>query len=326
MENSMSIPARETKTASGRAAAAILGLISLALVLSPHPPTDRLIPALATLAGEHRFLASALLQSSFAFAIGAGAAVFAAFAILRILDILGLKRAGALLRRRRHSWLATFTAYVLCLAILALARRCAWIGGTSQRSGENGIPERGSATAGVPPLESDGLSAEESRQPLPAVPFLPFAAAGALLVGGISFVLLRSRDGRGSAVAAPTALEDTAGASEAQKALAIAASRRKLESGGSAREAIIACYAEMCALFAPDGGAIAGAARSARNLTAREFAALLRSEGSGEPEIAALTSVFEKARYSNEDCAEADRLRAIESLQALELLYGGGGS
>jgi hypothetical protein len=96
----------------------------------------------------------------------------------------------------------------------------------------------------------------------------------------------------------------------------LARARRRLELGDQVRDAIIACYAEMCDVF------LRGTPTNARNLTAREFSVFLRSRGVLEPEIQSLTSVFEKARYSQEPCGESDRERALQALRALEARYG----
>jgi hypothetical protein len=74
----------------------------------------------------------------------------------------------------------------------------------------------------------------------------------------------------------------------------------------------------MCQLFAEEPDRI-------RNLTAREFETRLRNRGALETEISTLTSVFEKARYSKEECTEADRACAVEALWSLERRYKGRG-
>jgi hypothetical protein len=83
--------------------------------------------------------------------------------------------------------------------------------------------------------------------------------------------------------------------------------------GDEARDDIIACYADMCELFEARSGEA-----PRKYLTAREFTRLLGSHGFHDAEIGDLTTVFEKARYSNEPCGEEDRQRAAKALRAIE--------
>jgi membrane protein implicated in regulation of membrane protease activity len=121
------------------------------------------------------------------------------------------------------------------------------------------------------------------------------------------------------------------------------AARRMVEAlsrpdiGADVRKTILSCYEAMCGLFAPlhppdaprEHAAVPRAqSRKAKRrgshietLTAREFLARLREDDFDDPELAALTEVFEKARYSDEVCTEDDRAAAIAGLRTLEELY-----
>jgi len=317
----MSDTAKAMKQARGRAAAAILGLVALALVLSPDPPPDRLLAAAVDFLRERPALSSTLIQTAFALLVGAGAVVLVALVVAKILDMLGLARAGALIRGRRQTWLSTLAADAVLLALLSLARRGAGSFEGSRAAGTVAESTVAAGSAGAAAPAAPAAMAEAAARPVPSVPFPLIAAAGALLAGGALLAVLRLRKGGAPAAPIPLAPEAPTASDEGAKGRAIAASRRRLEAGADAREAVIACYAEMCGIFS-GGDAEAGRPGSAAFLTAREFAALLRSEGIGEPEIASLTSVFEKARYSNDACGEPDRLSARMALEALERRYG----
>jgi hypothetical protein len=167
----------------------------------------------------------------------------------------------------------------------------------------------------IPPLAPVTPSAPEASRipdPQPTTPTQvlrppPLAYAltvAALLVGGGLLVVLRKT---------PTAEIEPPEPDEPEL---LARARRRLEVGDQVRDAIIACYAEMSDVF------LRNTHGRASDLTAREFAASLRARGIQEPEILALTSLFEKARYSLEPCGEPDREHALKALCALEARYG----
>ena len=93
---------------------------------------------------------------------------------------------------------------------------------------------------------------------------------------------------------------------------AVQAAIDEIQLGGDVREAILACYARFCALL----GAKGLAAQEA--LTPREIEALAvdRLAVSGESSDA-LTSLFEEARYSEHALGDADRERAVRSLERI---------
>ncbi len=104
------------------------------------------------------------------------------------------------------------------------------------------------------------------------------------------------------------------------------AARKKLEGGNNIRQTIIECYDEMCSLFL-DTLTLKRTDRKNRNhgnfdvLTPREFLVRLKALTFDDEEIAALTTVFEKARYSDEICSETDRRVAIAGLRTLKMRY-----
>ena len=97
-------------------------------------------------------------------------------------------------------------------------------------------------------------------------------------------------------------------------AQAVQAAIDELQLGGDVRAVILACYARFCALL----GARGLAAQEA--LTPREIEALAveRLAVSGESSDA-LTSLFEEARYSEHPLGDADRERAVRSLERIRL-------
>jgi len=137
-----------------------------------------------------------------------------------------------------------------------------------------------------------------------------------LLVLGIvaPYLILLHRRAR----VAADAKTDNSLLDEAQADLSehIEQARQRLHKGDDARDAIIDCYADMCLIFSggiaetPDGS-------QALYLTAREFRARLAVRGITLAEVGSLTSLFEKARYSDQPCTDNDRADAARALQAI---------
>lgn len=95
-------------------------------------------------------------------------------------------------------------------------------------------------------------------------------------------------------------------------ARAVQAAIDELRLGGDVREAILACYARFCALL----GARGLTAQEALTPREIETLAVQRLAVSGESSDA-LTSLFEEARYSEHALGDADRDRAVRSLERI---------
>ncbi len=145
---------------------------------------------------------------------------------------------------------------------------------------------------------------------LPAVSGLPAGLffAGAFAVGLLLCVwLLRL----GNVVHRPLPREPVRVPRKAV-AEAVAETIQELELGGDVRRAILACFERFCRLLGERG------VRDQAPLTPRELEALaVRSLRVSEDSAEALTSLFEEARYSEHSLGEADRDRAVESLQRI---------
>ena len=304
-----------------RAAAALLALAACALAISPEPPPDRLLEAAFGRLAARGPLLRSLLDSGFAIMAGAGLAALLVLAVDALIQKLRAGRTGSAGRRNflRRSLLNAVIGYALLLLFVAVFRRGPEGGRAAGKSSSEAEAARAAGVSGAPAGGTADLSAEDERR----VPVFPLMAAGAVAAAGLGAYLIAAREARRRALAlgaGPFPPEEEDEAPPGPEALA--AARRALESDPSARAAIVRCYGAMCDLFARE--ARFGPEAASPRLTARELAAFLRSKGAGAPEIAALTAVFEKARYSNEDCVEADRRGAAAALAAIELAYGPG--
>ncbi len=95
-------------------------------------------------------------------------------------------------------------------------------------------------------------------------------------------------------------------------AQAVRAAIAQLETGGDVRQAILACYASFCAFLGEKG------IGSQTALTPRELEDLAIQRLSVSAESAdALTGLFEEARYSEHPLGDADRDRAVQSLERI---------
>jgi hypothetical protein len=275
--------------------ACILALVAVCLTLSPAPPEDKLFAGLINLIGKH---VEGPLE---------------AFAILLLLGAAGYWIGGLILiylqsrkERDKEFWLwlkEKLVKHGIRLVVLVFLYLLAMYGRTHLPRKSISLPAPPQLVTGfqVKPLPKPA-SVVPDNSLLPAVSFL----VGTVLVLGTGILLLSLWKSQRlpSVAAAP------------DESALMAAVRHRLELGDQARDAIIACYAEMCEIFAGQNSL------SSRHLTAREFAASLRTRGVGEPEILALTAVFEKARYSRDSCNEEDRAQAIHALKILEEHYG----
>ncbi len=277
------------------AALAALGLC--ALVVSPRPRSgpspSSVLELLRSALERSRWIAEPLF----------GLLVGASLASLVALIVLGMvqgRKGGARQGRKRNAQIVVMALVILAAWYIAQNRR-------TEQAPPPGLtpPAPAAAAADAPQAAAGPRSALEPRATLPPAFLFPAALAlGAALC--LAFVAAIALSDRG----APPA------STESELAAAVTAIRRRLELGDEIRDAIVACYAEMCALFQ-------GASDRAASLTAREFAALLADEGATEGEIAALTASFEKARYSNEACTEEDRERALNALASIEERHAG---
>lgn len=277
------------------AAAFCLATLALAcLALTPRPPADPLLGAMVAL---RQWILTTPFRSLFLLLAVGGVALLGTIVGMALHAYLKGRRVDGwahLLRRLAN----TVLGYAFLTLLLLGARFC--------HSGKPQAP---------PPSPPPGRTVHEGpgtplpRPPVPAIPAETPPPAYVLLavlfvMGGALLLVLRKP---------PVAKAQPLEPGEPEL---LARVRKRLELGDQARDAIIACYAEMCDVF------LRGAPGGARNLTAREFSAFLRFRGVLEPEIQSLTAVFEKARYSPEPCGELDRERALQALRALEARYG----
>lgn len=312
---------RRTNDRNGRAGtiaalAGIAGLVLCALVVSPEPPEDligpRLLSFLRGLAPGASTTATILLSLG----VGMGAFLLVLGLVLKILD----RKAGDRTERPRHrraergivaGLIILVLTFVLVPRLSIEAFRAVLSEGAGESEGNAAPPPSGYAL----PEGQEGLAEADGGGGLPRIPplfALAVALGGALLLGGgLAFVLFR-REGGAQAGADGDLLAALAASEAAGRA------RRRIELGDPLRDAVVDCYGAMCAVFEERAGADG---RKVASLTAREFAGRLAALGAAEPEILELTSVFEKARYSAEECGEADRDRAIRALSAIEARY-----
>jgi len=319
-----------TKDRKGRAAgrpafadvaalAGIAGLALCALVISPEPPEDLIAPRLLAFLRALAPGASGTAVVILSLGVGMGAFLLVLGLVLKLLD----RKAGDRADRPRHrkaergivaGIIILVLTFVLVPRLSIEAMKAALARGSGE-SAENAPPP----PSGYALLEGQGRpgDAEGYGSGPPGIPplfALAVALAGALaLGGGLAFILFRREGGGGRGVDGDL-LAALAAAEAAGRA------RRRIELGDAVRDAVVECYGAMCAIF--DGRAGADG-RNVGALTAREFAGRLAALGAAEPEILELTSVFEKARYSAEECGEADRDRAVRALAAIETRYAG---
>lgn len=295
-----------------KAVFALLGLAACALALSPHPPPDPVWDLLARMA---RSAGMGLVKG--------GWSLFGAVLVLSGGLFAWILRGDRFRRGKPHEeedhetyreprrlkWVdGLVLAGLLLFGIGVISLLRTW--------GERFLAEPPVHASTVRPGPTPATAAPDvtSRKDAdPGTHSPPFFAAWLALAGaglGTAILLVfrhrnQRRDPPSRSPGPPVPLSE-----------AVAATRRRLELGDELRDAVIRCYDEMCHLFAE-------APERTRTLTAREFQARLLARGAGEPEVAALTAVFEKARYSLEACTESDRRHAVEALRTLERRYGG---
>jgi hypothetical protein len=299
--------------------AAVAGLVALGLAAALASPggdggllASRLLEAARGAGGGLRLASTVLLS----LAVGAASVIVCILAVLRLLD----RKSGRSDRRERYADSSKRALWSLLLIVLFTLILPRLYGGLSERL-KAGTP--GASPAAAPPESRSFLPSEEpataedsSMAAISPMAAIALAAGGALLAaGGMALMLRRGRHG-----ASDTADIDFAALAQMAARDAAGRARRRLELGDPFRDTIIECYAAMCAIFTDR--LEAGGART-EHLTAREFSARLAALGAAEPEIKALTSAFERARYSNEECGEGERTAARAALEVLERRYGG---
>lgn len=276
------------------ACAALAALAASALAVTARPPEDPLLAALGRTARGYLvgsfegFLALSVLVTA---GLLSGAAVLAVRAWLR----------GARVDWWRYLMVRAWRSALAC-GLLALGALCL------RQAPEPPKPPP-AATEAKRPKPAPKPKPSAAPAPPPAAPeasVTPLVLAGGVLLAAAVVLAVLLRRGPAPEPIAPSR----------QEAVRLAALRRRLELGDRVRDAIIACYADMCQLFDPSRSP------GSASLTTREFAALLRTRGAGEPEIQALTAVFEKARYSPEPCGEADRAQALAALRVIAGRHG----
>ena len=277
------------------AAAFCLAALALAcLALSPRPPAD---PLLGVMRAFRQWILTTPFRSLFLLLATGGIVLLGTIVGMALHAYLKGRRVdgwGLLLRRLAN----TVLGYAFLSLLLLGIRSCQT--GKPQAPPSSPPPTQAMQEGTGTPLPRSAVPDTPPETPLPAYVLV----AVLLVMGGALLLLLRKKPTPGAQPPEPGEPE------------LLARARRRLELGDQVRDAIIACYAEMCEVF------LRGTPAGARTLTAREFSAFLRSRGVLEPEIQSLTSVFEKARYSLEPCEESDRERALQALRALEARYG----
>lgn len=145
---------------------------------------------------------------------------------------------------------------------------------------------------------------------IPAVGGIPLGAflAAAVFVSILVIALLfraSTRFGRSLGPARPRAPRHIA-------AQVVRAAIAELEMGGDVRQVILACYARFCA-FLGARGIVSQEALTPRELEDLAVRRLSVSADSAE----SLTALFEEARYSEHTLGDADRDRAVRSLERI---------
>jgi hypothetical protein len=309
---------------------ALAALAFCALAVSPEPREAFLPPLVEALSRRLGLAATVGAELLMALGAGLGLVLFLVILGLALLDKAAAKKGGRrrFERTRRQVW-GLLLAVALLLALLALRP----VQAGSAKTEAAGAVGTAQDFSGIDATIAEAQRLKTARAQVLDTRVLVAAAAGlgALLAGGLALILLLPRLKKETPP--PLAQPPLPPPDEDREALAsgLAATRARLEAGADPRAAVIACYGEMCDLFDPPARPLAPGAplprpgllppRRAAFLTAREFALLLRARGAAEPEIAALTEAFEKARYSRLELSEADREGARAALAALEARY-----
>lgn len=156
---------------------------------------------------------------------------------------------------------------------------------------------------------SAGSNATGNATLIPAVSGIPL---GYFLVGAlVASVLVIVFFFRAGAVLTRHAIP-VQGAPRREAVRAVQAAIEQLQLGGDVREVILACYTRFCELLGARGIGDQAA------LTPREIEDLAVHRLDVSPESSdALTGLFEEARYSEHDLRDADRERAVQSLERI---------
>lgn len=222
---------------------------------------------------------------------------FAAIVVLSIVFVILTRRKGLPVRRilRPSSWfdiVAMLIAFLVFGLILVLWPRIVAAVSRPTTSG-----------TGNPNL-SGNSSALPSVSGIPLGVFLIAAVVVSVLAIALTFRL-------GAELMRPLPDRRRSGPRR-EAALVLQTAIEQLQLGGDVREVILACYARFCVLL----GARGIAAQEA--LTPRELEDLaVRRLSVSADSSDALTSLFEEARYSEHTLADADRNRAVASLERI---------
>lgn len=218
--------------------------------------------------------------------------------VLLAVFFLPQRRAKLVGRRKPMSlWdvLGTAMGLVLFLAVLLAWPKIAQALSAGRQAAPGKNETEAGAMIGLPTVAG-----------IPAGVFLAISF-GAALVALIFFLHLGSVMRRRPSPA-PSLPRRTAAAEAVQTAIA------QLELGGDVRAVILACFERFCELLGDRGF------RDQSALTPRELEALaVRGLRVSEDSAEALTSLFEEARYSVHSLGEADRDRAVVSLQRIRV-------
>jgi Domain of unknown function (DUF4129) len=216
-------------------------------------------------------------------------AVFFALALAGI--ILSMRRRSPVRRTREMSRWDFLGALVGLGAVLLVL--LAWP--RVLRANQTNTTATGNVTTGLANPITPAIAG------IPAGVFLGAAILAALFV--IAFVVRSHATLRAARLPTPPRRAAIAAVDEALA---------ELRFGSSVRDAILACFQRFCALLGLRGIA------DQDNLTPRELESLAVSHLQVPAEAAAsLTFLFEEARYSVHALGDADRRRAVDSLEAL---------
>jgi len=314
---------RARKRAAGKYALALFGLVALTLTLSPYPPPDPLIQALVRMQdGDGPLWLARLVATS------RGTIMFLVYGLFTVGFVLFLYVVWSSVCapkkkvEKTRFWRKSENQFVGAMLFILLA---SFMWGTVKLFYEKNEAYRAEMafqggnteaeelfTSGPLPAAGgeallDKVPVEETARLLGTMFRILAALFATVVVAAVLVRFVRRIKVRKAPEAEPSPPPDMSAA--------LARVRERLHSTDAIRDAIIACYADMCVLFAaPDG-------RDMASMTPREFALLLSSHAAPADDVAELTSMFEKARYSREPCFEIDRQRAGAALRSLEAFW-----
>jgi len=307
-----------------RVVAPLVGLAALALVASPSPPHDPFLTLLrAFFSPERAHVFGKVLSVALAIPALAGVVSFLAIFVRSVIERAKRKkreeegeRYTEPIRGRWRAMLFLVVALALAGELVASLTRIISALAPGQPQGSS-VAVLGSALRSA----SQAAGKEALRRGHGSQTGLLLGIMAAIVIAIAAGLAVRAA----IAGRAKASREKAAGRAASSAAMRRAAdlaleARSRLELGDDVRRTVLSCYEATCGLFAPRPSP---ERPRMETLTAREFLAYLRKERYDDPELEALTGIFEKARYSDEVCTEDDRASAIAGLRSLEERYRG---